>query len=39
MTEGIKEILLNDPCLAYVRDAIYHVTEQNKPEGGHDDED
>ena len=37
-TEGIKEILLDDPYLAYLRDAIYHVTEPNKPKGGQDDE-
>lgn len=35
-TDGIKEILLNDPHLAYLRDAICHVTESIKHEGGQD---
>lgn len=37
-TEGIKEILLDDPYLAYLRDAIYHVTEPKESVGGQDDE-
>jgi putative ATP-dependent endonuclease of OLD family len=37
-TKGIKEILLDDPNLAYLREAIYYVTEPNTSYGGQENE-